>query len=296
VWDAIFWPDPYDNFYVNGPPYYREYGYYDIYGGYGYYHDARARRRHPTTRYAYAKTSSVPKGTELAQSCGGLSPSITELPTSGIETALNLTGDQLAALDALRAASSQASEVLKASCSDQVPLTPVARLDAVQKRTDAMIEAIRIVRAPLDNFYNSLNEQQRQQFAALGPAPSLDRRPPSGTDLAALCNPRTESFTQLPIVRIEQFIRPTQQQQDTLENLKTASTDAAKELQASCPAEIPQDPIGRFDAAAKRLDAISAAIKTVRPALDDFYASLTEQQKVRFNTLGPPKTRRPRQG
>ncbi len=297
VWDAIFWPDPYDNFYVYGPSYYREYGDYDIYGDYGYYeNDARARRRHHTTRYAYAKTNSVPKGAELAQSCGGLSPSITDLPTAGIESVLHLTGEQLAALDALRAASSQASEVLRVSCSNEVPMTPVARLDAVQKRTDAMIEAIRIVRAPLDNFYNSLTQQQRQQFAALGPTPRAHRRPPSGSDLAALCNPRMESFTQLPVERIDQFIRPTEQQKDALQTLKTASTDAANELEASCPAEMPQDPIGRFDAVAKRLDAISKALKTVRPALDNFYASLTDEQKARFNTLGPPKTREPRRG
>ncbi len=187
--------------------------------------------------------------------------------------------------------------MLKASCSNQVPLTPVARLDAVQKRTDAMLEAIRILRTPLDNFYNSLTEQQRQQFAALGPARNADRRrPASNTDLAALCNPRTESFTQLPIERIQQFIKPTQKQQDALENLKTASTNAADDLQESCPSQIPQDPIGRFDAVAKRLDAMSAAIKTVRPALENFYASLTDEQKAQFNTLGPPKTRAPGRG
>jgi len=33
---------------------------------------------------------------------------------------------------------------------------------------------------------------------------------------------------------------------------------------------------------------MSAAIKTVRPALADFYASLSDEQKARFNTLGPP--------
>jgi hypothetical protein len=70
---------------------------------------------------------------------------------------------------------------------------------------------------------------------------------------------------------------------------KLASFDAANHLQASCPTEMPQAPIDRFDAAAKRLDAMSAAIKTVRPALDSFYASLTDEQKAQFNMLGPPK-------
>jgi hypothetical protein len=38
------------------------------------------------------------------------------------------------------------------------------------------------------------------------------------------------------------------------------------------------------------------AIKTVSPALASFYASLTDEQKARFNTLGPPKNGSPRQG
>jgi hypothetical protein len=42
----------------------------------------------------------------------------------------------------------------------------------------------------------------------------------------------------------------------------------------------------------RNLDAMSEAIKTVRPALADFYASLSDEQKGRFNTLGPPNTSR----
>jgi hypothetical protein len=46
----------------------------------------------------------------------------------------------------------------------------------------------------------------------------------------------------------------------------------------------------------KRLDVMATAIKTVRPALARFYASLTDEQKARFNMLGPPKTTVSRQG
>ena len=107
---------------------------------------------------------------------------------------------------------------------------------------------------------------------------------------------REESFTQLPVQRIEQVIKPTQQQQDVFNKLKAASTEAANQLQASCPTELPQAPIDRFDAVGKRLDVMTAAVKTVRPALADFYSSLTDEQKARFNTLGPPKNTSPRQG
>jgi hypothetical protein len=114
--------------------------------------------------------------------------------------------------------------------------------------------------------------------------------------MAGLCNSRAENFAQLPAQRVEQAVKPTQQQQDALEKLKAASTEAANQLQASCPAQSPQTPLDRFDAVGKRLDAMEGAIKTVRPALADFYSSLTDEQKARFNTLGPPQNTRRRQG
>ena len=286
VWDTIFWPGP---SYAYGP-------YDDVYGGYAYGGPARtrtARRVTPET------TGSVPSSADLAQSCGGLAPGVTDLPFDRIQQSLQLTGDQLKSLDALKAASAQASDALKASCSSEVPMTPLGRLDTAQKRIDGMVQAWATMRTPLDDFYNSLNDEQRQRFAALGPASSARssrRGSASGDNLAALCSSRTESFTQLPVQRVEQAVKPTQQQQDALEKLKAASTEAANQLQASCPAQSPQTPLDRFDAVGKRLNAMAGAIGTVRPALADFYSSLTDEQKARFNTLGPPQNTTPRPG
>ena len=225
---------------------------------------------------------------------------MTDLPFDHIEQAIKPTAEQLGALAALKAASSQASDALKASCSSEVMLTPLGRLDIVQKRLDGMTLAVGIVRTPLDNFYNSLSEEQRQRFAALGPASDAraDRRrgSASGNDLAALCSRRAESFTQLPVERVEQVVKPTEQQRDAFARLKVASTEAANRLQASCPTQTPQTPIDRFDALAKRLDAMAEAIKIVRPELASFYTSLTDEQKARFNTLGPPQIKSPGQG
>ncbi len=287
VWDALFWPGPY-----YGPAYVYGPDYYDVYGGYAYGGPTRMR----VARHAAPEiTGSTPNQTDLAQSCGGLAPGVTDLPLDRIESTLQLTGEQLKALDDLKAATSQASDILKTSCSSEVPQSPVDRLDAVQKRIDGMMQALTIVRAPLDNFYNLLNEEQRQRFAALGSA-RVQRISPRGSapgnDLASLCSRRAEGFTQLPVQRIEQVIKPAQQQLDAFHELKAASTQATDQLHASCPTQLPQTPLDRFDAVSKRLDAMSKAIKTVRPALADFYASLRDEQKARFNTLGPPTARR----
>ena len=37
-----------------------------------------------------------------------------------------------------------------------------------------------------------------------------------------------------------------------------------------------------------RLKAIVEAMNTVRPALESFYASLSDEQKAKFNTMRPP--------
>jgi hypothetical protein len=52
---------------------------------------------------------------------------------------------------------------------------------------------------------------------------------------------------------------------------------------------MPQTPLDRFDAVGTRLNAMESAIKMVRPALASFYDSLTDEQKARFNTLGPSR-------
>ncbi len=157
----MFWPGP---DYAYGPA-------YDVYGNYAYGGPARSRtaRARNADREITGSTTTT-NSNDLAQTCGGLAPGVTDLPVDYIEEAIKPTGEQLNALVALKAASAQASDALKASCPSEVLHTPLGRLDTVQKRLDGMIQAVGIVRTPLDNFYNSLSEEQRQRFAALGPA------------------------------------------------------------------------------------------------------------------------------
>jgi len=293
VWDALFWPGPY---YLDGPAYVYGPDYYDIYRGYAY---SDARRTRIARRAAPETTGSTPDKTALAESCGGLAPGVTELPIDRIEKAIEPNDEQRKALDTLRTASSQAADILKANCSNEIPLTPLGRLDAVQKRIDGLTQAFDNMRTPLDNFYNSLNEEQKQRFGALGQDSDRQTRrraSASNNDLAALCSRRAESFAQLPTQRIEQVIKPAQQQLDAFDRLKIASADAANQLRASCPTQMPDTPLDRFDAVGKRLQAMDQAIKTVRPALVSFYDSLTDEQKARFNMLRLPQNASSNQG
>jgi hypothetical protein len=60
----------------------------------------------------------------------------------------------------------------------------------------------------------------------------------------------------LPIKQIRQTVHPTAEQNAALEDLSSASSKANATAEGSCPKELPLTPVGRLDAAEKRLDAV----------------------------------------
>ena len=56
---------------------------------------------------------------------------------------------------------------LQAACPDDVPLTPVGRLEAMEKRLAAMLQAAKLVQPALDEFYSTLGSEQKARFNAL---------------------------------------------------------------------------------------------------------------------------------
>jgi hypothetical protein len=105
----------------------------------------------------------------LAQSCGATPPAATAWPTAEIERTVHPTEAQRASLVALEGDTTKATDLLKASCQPDNALTPPARLSAVGKRLDAMLQAVKMVRTGLDGFYGSLNDEQKAEFEAIGP-------------------------------------------------------------------------------------------------------------------------------
>jgi hypothetical protein len=93
------------------------------------------------------------------------------------------------------------------------------------------------------------------------------------------------------VQRIEQIVQPTAQQRSTFDDLKKATQNAADQLRSSCPTAVPLSPVARIDTVATRLRAMVDAIKSIRPVLENFYASLNDEQKARFNMMGPPPQR-----
>lgn len=102
---------------------------------------------------------------------------------------------------------------------------------------------------------------------------------------AQICSGETQGLTDFPIQRIAQQVQPDQNQQALLDELKAATQQAVEILRSACPTELPTTPPGRLAATRQRVEAMLRALQAVRPALDKFYAALTDEQKQRFNAL-----------
>jgi hypothetical protein len=84
-------------------------------------------------------------------------------------------------------------------------------------------------------------------------------------------------------------VQPIDAQRTTLDELKAESAKAIDLLKGACPNDLPSTPTGRLAAMQARLETMLAAVKTVHPALDRFYQSLSDEQKARFNAIAPPQ-------
>ena len=113
--------------------------------------------------------------------------------------------------------------------------------------------------------------------------------------MAQICSGQASGLTDWPIERIAQQVRPTDQQRSLLDQLKDATANAVNLLKSACPTDLPSTPTGRLAAMRQRIEPMLQAVRIVRPALDMFYASLSDEQKERFIALeseGAPKAAR----
>jgi LTXXQ motif family protein len=82
--------------------------------------------------------------------------------------ALRLSDAQQANLNALKDASANAGDILKANCPNEPTLTPTARLANMEQRLEAMMQVLDTVQPALVNFYGSLDDEQKARFNRFG--------------------------------------------------------------------------------------------------------------------------------
>jgi len=290
--DYVFWPYAYDDFW----PYAYDDIYYGIYGPYAYSGApapiasvdpsvGSAPRQDVQAREATARQRAQTRGsaTRAAEVCSNTASELTQWPIERISQVVQPTDAQRAALEELKSESAKAITLLKGACPTDLPSIPTGRLAAMQTRLEAMLVAVKTVHPALDRFYQSLNDEQKARFNAVAPtqetASAKDKR-----DLVAFCT-RMPGVTDLPLDRIAEAVQPRDSQRAAFDALQEVSKNAAASLKADCPTYQLLTPVGRTEAMEQRLVSTLTAVKTVEPALTQFYDLLSDEQKARFNAL-----------
>jgi LTXXQ motif family protein len=290
-----FWPEAYD-------PGYWAYAYDDLFDGV-YFPDGAPYAEYAaegpyagpdgrvTTGSAPSRPAAPGRVTQATRDfCAEQAKGVTAWPLEQIAAAVQPTEDQKALLANLQKAAEDAAARFRDACPDAVPMTPPGRMQVMLLRLQAIDEAIQTVKPALQPFYNSLNDEQKARFNEIGQQlgqPRQQRNASGNTQAgAANCSADKAGISDLAINRIEEIVRPTDAQGAALDKLDAAMQKAIERLREACPNTIPQTPVGRLDVMQKRVEAMIDAANTVRPALDEFYASLNDEQKAKFNRLG----------
>ena len=101
--------------------------------------------------------------------CNPRAAGMAEWRLQSIETAIKPSEAQRSALVELRAASAKAADTIADACKVDVPATSKERLALMEKRVEAMLQAVKIVRPAFDAFYDKLDADQKTRIEAVGP-------------------------------------------------------------------------------------------------------------------------------
>jgi hypothetical protein len=274
---------------------------YDIYGyalwgdgmgfwGYGY-RDIYAAIFTPYDEDELARYVSPPRGRKfrkfptLERVCSDHAGEFASLPVERIRQSMRLSEEQQSILDDLRKASVEAAQTIHAACPSEAASTPSGRLAVMQKRLEAMKSAIERIRTPFEKFQESLDDDQKEELAALN-----DQRAPFAPKVPAAQSCTPPETLPWPTADIAAKLHLSEAQREQLDALSRMNALARNTLNFDCQPEDNLSPPDRLATADTRLDAMLDAIKLVAPALDDFLGTLSDAQKDQLETIGARRT------
>jgi hypothetical protein len=291
----VFWPHAYDDVFDDilwgyglGGPFW-DYGYGDIYAGLfwpfggsdlaGYLagEQSQGATSPPIDQRAENRQANLSR--ELSQMCGNAAREIAGWPIDRIEQSVSPTAEQRTGLDEFADAMIRAAQTIKDACPIDIVFAPTGRLEVMQQRIEGMAQAVAIVGPQFERFYRSLTDEQKARLDAANEQNGRNRGSTARCNLAS-------NATRWPRDQIEKAVQPSPEQQAKLDALKMAMAEAADDLADACPSSLPASPPAHLSAISRRIDAMLKAIKNVRAVIVDFYTSLSDEQKARFNEIG----------
>jgi hypothetical protein len=106
-----------------------------------------------------------------------------------------------------------------------------------------------------------------------------------GTAIARMihaCDEDSAELKKTPFDAISRTVRPNANQQEALEQIRSATLAAADTLSAACPKVVPAAVSERLDTLSRALAAITASRDSLRPSLTNFYTLLDDEQKAQL--------------
>ena len=200
-----------------------------------------------------------------------------------IQQAITPAVPQHEVLKQLRAALATAIERVKAACPDTPPASPTERLKAIQDRIWAMRDGLLTIRLPFETFYSSLSQEQHWRLNRTESDISTIGMKVGDIRIGGMCLDPAAGSGQGPMRAIERAVRPSEQQRAILEELRLRSTGFAQLIMSSCPTYPLLGHMDRFGAALDRLDVMLFSVMAMAPALQGFYESLDDRQRLAFH-------------
>jgi hypothetical protein len=103
-----------------------------------------------------------------------------------------------------------------------------------------------------------------------------------------MCNPAATGFAEWRADRIAELVKLTDAQRAKFDEFKAASIKSAEVMRGACRTDVPDTIVGRTEAMEKRMDTMLQAVHTMRPALEAFYATLSDEQKKQLDSSSGP--------
>lgn len=257
------------------------YGYRDIYAAIFTPYDEDELERYVTPPRS-RKFRGFPS---IARVCGDDDSELAGLPVEQIRQTMRLSEEQREILDELRDGSLEAAQIIRSACPTEIASRPSGRLAAMQQRLEAMKSAIARIRTPFEKFYESLDDDQKAEIAAIS-----DQRAPFAPKVPAAQSCTPPDQLQWPVEEITAKLHLGGEQREDLAALQRMNGFARNTLNFDCQPDDNLDPQDRLATADTRLDAMLDAIRLIKPALDEFYGSLSDEQKNQFDIIGAKRT------
>ena len=279
-----------------------------FYGAYGYSYtlrhgDDNRRERHAEVVVGRPRTGGGDFGAVIDRLIRGCMPEATGLQNLPFDDITRITAPddkQRAALEALRASAHAAAERVSAQCPQDKPAPPSARLEAVQQAIDAATATFAAIDPPLRAFYAALDDEQKarllRDLTLSKTQPGQEVRSRQREIPAAIhdredgawegiCERFASALRGWPISEIERRGGLSQPQRAALYELVSSSLRVAETLASACPTDTALTPPARMALLRTQLLAVRQATVAIRPALEQFYESLDQGQKVYFAAM-----------